>query len=100
MVCLLGDFLWGPLALALPRPLGRVDPPYLFGDLALSTPLRQRMEAASLDDYGEVQVMDWGLAASAGSARAEALGPDTGRAGTPVHPSRSFPSPTSMPSEI
>jgi len=33
-------------ALALPRPLGRLAPPYLFGDLALSTPLRQRMEAA------------------------------------------------------
>jgi len=33
-------------ALALPRPLGRIAPPYLFVDLALSTPLRQRMEAA------------------------------------------------------
>ncbi|MGR3723450.1 hypothetical protein [Abyssibius alkaniclasticus] len=33
-------------SLALPRPLGRIAPPYLFVDLALSTPLRQRMDAA------------------------------------------------------
>ena len=36
-------------------------------------------------DYGEVFVMDWGLAASVGMEKAEKLTPETGFAGTPAY---------------
>ncbi len=42
-------------------------------------------ENVMLGDYGEVLVMDWGLAASSGSDKAERLTPESGFAGTPCY---------------
>jgi len=42
-------------------------------------------ENVMLGDYGEVLLMDWGLAVSVGSEKAEPLTPESGLAGTPAY---------------